>query len=131
MDKVAAIIEYQGKILIGKIKEEKLADFGNIPYVFPGGSIESNETPEEAVVREVKEETGLNVEIVKKIGERVHPKTGKTIHYFHCQTTSGQTKLDPSKNDDLDSLEWVLIFELSTYMPTLFPTVKEYLMTLA
>ena len=130
MDKVVAVIEFDGKILTGKVKEEKLADFGGIAYVFPGGATESNETPEQAVRREAKEETGLDVELIKKIGERSHPKTGKTIHYFHCRTTSQQTKVDPTKNDDLESLAWVPISELQTNMPTLFPAVKDYLMVL-
>lgn len=33
-------------------------------WLYPGGHVEDNETPDEAVVREVKEETGLEVEIV-------------------------------------------------------------------
>jgi 8-oxo-dGTP pyrophosphatase MutT (NUDIX family) len=33
-------------------------------WLYPGGHIEKNETPEQTVIREVKEETGLDVEIV-------------------------------------------------------------------
>ena len=33
-------------------------------WLYPGGHIEDNETPHEAVVREVKEETGLDVEVI-------------------------------------------------------------------
>jgi len=33
-------------------------------WLYPGGHIEFNETPDEAVIREVKEETGLEIEIV-------------------------------------------------------------------
>lgn len=35
-------------------------------WLYPGGHIESSETPDESVVREVKEETGLDVEIAGK-----------------------------------------------------------------
>ena len=38
-------------------------------WALPGGRAEPNETVEQAIIREVKEETGLDVEIVTKIGE--------------------------------------------------------------
>ncbi len=47
------IVVREGKILVSK-------QFGN-KYDLPGGGIELGETPEQAVIREVKEETGLDV----------------------------------------------------------------------
>ncbi len=48
-------------------------------YKLPGGGMESTETPEQGFLREVKEEVGAEVKIVKKIGEteefRSHTKT--------------------------------------------------------
>ena len=38
-------------------------------WALPGGKVDAGETVEETVVREVKEETGIEVEIVEKIGE--------------------------------------------------------------
>ncbi len=38
-------------------------------WALPGGRVEAGETVEQTVVREVKEETGLDVEIIRKIGE--------------------------------------------------------------
>jgi len=53
----ALIKNDEGKVLL--VYHKKL----NV-WIYPGGHIEADETPDEAVVREVKEETGLDVEIM-------------------------------------------------------------------
>lgn len=50
----------------GEVLLQKRADFD--AWVFPGGAIELGETPQMAAIREIKEETGLDVEIVELIG---------------------------------------------------------------
>lgn len=56
----AAIIEKEGKVLIAKRKKgDKLEN----KWEFPGGKIECNETPEECLKRELKEELGIECEI--------------------------------------------------------------------
>lgn len=59
---VTAIIEFQNnKILL--VKRGTVVFKGY--WALPGGRVDSGETIEQAVVREVKEETGLDVKIVK------------------------------------------------------------------
>lgn len=48
-----------------RILMEKLFYGDRYFYSIPGGGIEENETPEEAAIRELKEETGLDGTIVK------------------------------------------------------------------
>lgn len=59
-------------------------------WVFPGGGVEPNETCEEAVVREVLEETGLKVKIDRKIAE-YSPLNRLTMHTetFVCKKIEG------------------------------------------
>ena len=131
MGVVVAIITDGNKVLIGKLRAEKLVVFGGVPYIFPGGKQEDNENLEQATIREVKEETGLTARIVRQIGTRIHPKSGKEIVYFHCEKISGDLSTDDAKNNDIDVLLWVDRGQLSEYMPTLFDAVQDYLKTLS
>ena len=61
---VCAAINADGKILIAKRNQ----DPGKNKWALPGGFIESNEDPEKACLRELKEETGVEGEIIKLAG---------------------------------------------------------------
>jgi len=62
-------------------------------FVLPGGGIEADESPEEAMCREIKEETGLEVKIIRKIGE-YSPQNRLTrfTHLFECDPIGGDLK---------------------------------------
>lgn len=74
---VDAIIPYRGGIILIKRKKEPFKDF----YALPGGIVEYGERVENALVREVKEETGLDVEIYKLVGVYSDPKRDPRGHY--------------------------------------------------
>lgn len=63
----------------GEILLEKRSDNGL--WGLPGGKVEPGETIEETAIREVKEETGFNVKIVKLLGVYSDPKEGRIITY--------------------------------------------------
>ena len=60
---VAALVQYQGKIVLARNSQWPEGMFSLVT-----GYLERNETPEEAVVREVKEELGLNGKVEEFIG---------------------------------------------------------------
>lgn len=59
-------------------------------YTFPGGGQEGNETLEEGTIREIKEELGINVEVVKKLYEMENGEQNKKEYFFLCKYISGK-----------------------------------------
>lgn len=57
--RITAIVFYKGKLVIVRHENKKFGDY----YLLPGGGWEHKESIEECVIREVKEETGLDVEV--------------------------------------------------------------------
>ncbi len=56
-----------------------------------GGGIEQGESPEQAVIREAKEETGMEVKLVKHVGDYVLP-SGHKEYLFEGRTIGGSFK---------------------------------------
>lgn len=69
-------------------------------WVFPGGGINFEEQPEEAVIREILEETGLHVTIQKKVAEYT-PINQLSLHtyLFECSIGSGQLTTGPETKE--------------------------------
>lgn len=59
-------------------------------YVFPGGGQEGNETFEEGTLREIKEEFGIDVKIIKKLYEEYSEKFDQVTIYYLCEYVSGK-----------------------------------------
>ncbi len=67
-------------------------------WAVPGGSIEPGETPEQAALREAKEETGLNVRLLRRytIVDGVKDYGRYRVHYFEAEVRGSDTgKGDP------------------------------------
>ena len=59
-------------------------------YTFPGGGQEENETLEEGTIREIKEEFGIDVEVIEKLYEMEHSNKEKKEYFFLCKYISGE-----------------------------------------
>ena len=118
----AAIIVQGGRALMVR---RRIGE-GELLWQVPAGGIEDGETAEDAAVRETLEETGLTVQSVKLLGERVHPKTGRLMSYTACTVVEGEAHVADA--DELDAVAWVTLDEIPQYVPYgLFEPVQEYL----
>lgn len=59
-------------------------------YTFPGGGLEEGETPEEGTIREIKEEFGIDVKVVKKLYEIYSDKFHQKEIFYLCEYVSGE-----------------------------------------
>ena len=71
-------------------------------FTLPGGGIDSGETAEQAVEREVLEETSINVKAMREVYHERVKEFGETS-YFICEYVSGEPKLDPKSEEALES----------------------------
>lgn len=80
------------------IKRKDFQDY----YTFPGGGLEEGETLEEGTIREIKEEFGINVKIVKKLYEMKSGKLNQEEYFFLCEYIDGEfgTGNGPEYNND-------------------------------
>lgn len=98
-------------------------------WEFPGGKIEPGETPEEAIVREIKEELDTEVEVIELLDtvEYDYPNFHLSTGCFICKIKSGDLVLKEHEaakwltKDTLGSLEWLpadmgLVGEIEKYL---------------
>ena len=83
-------------------------------WVFPKGTPTPGESLEQTALREVREETGLDVRILRPIGEMTYSfaaageRVHKVVHFFLMEPTGG----DPSLHDaEYDEVRWVAVPE--------------------
>jgi 8-oxo-dGTP pyrophosphatase MutT (NUDIX family) len=97
--------------LIGRLDRR-----GRLLWSLPKGHLEAGESPEEAAVREIQEETGIRGRVLAKLGvidfwfvadsHRVH----KTVHHFLLEAESGELS---DADVEVDEVAWVPLAELT------------------
>jgi len=95
----AIIKNKEGKYLI--LMKSSKEDINPDTFDIPGGRLEFGEKPEEAVVREVAEETGLKVKPLKVFEAWTFTKEDFQLFgvNYLCELVGGEVKLSPEHND--------------------------------
>ncbi len=87
---VVAIVESKGKIMIGKATNSKL--FVVNGWHIPGGKVKNNEGEKAALIREIKEETGIEIKINKFLDEKIIFGTNTRVRWYLCSPISHNLK---------------------------------------
>ena len=112
---VGAIIVQNERILLARRANPPLQDEWSIP----GGLVETGETIQEALVREAREETGLEIEPVKlvEVFERILRDKEARVQYhfvlinYLCRVVSGEAQA----SSDVSDVVWVAAHKLESY----------------
>ena len=98
---VAAIIKKDNHFLI--VKRNRKKHLG-LKWEFPGGKVQENETFEEALIREIKEELNIKISLQDKLAEEKYKdeKIDIVLHYFLCTQEDGTIELN-----EHEDLAWV------------------------
>jgi NADH pyrophosphatase NudC (nudix superfamily) len=118
---VAAIVTSHLGVLAGRRNDK------TPPWTFIAGEVEPGESASDAAVREVKEETGLEVRAGQhEIGRRVHPATKRTMIYLACTPIDG-TDVFVGDEQELAEVRWLTLREVDDLLKGLYKPVREHL----
>lgn len=99
---VKGLITEKGQILIGRKEEDEDHPIGGEWHIV-GGHLEGGEQPEEAIEREAKEETGLEVEVHQVIDVMTWEDHDALTILYHCEASNR----DAEAQDRLQEVKWV------------------------
>jgi len=120
---VVATIVRDNEVLLVKHASDRKPDYGY--WLLPGGRVEIGESLEEALRREVGEELGLSVEMVRKLLEHIDPYTGDKLSNFLCSAINSETRISA----ELKEARW---FKRSEIKETkeIHPHLRQFLINL-
>lgn len=104
-----------GQILVAQRPYSELS-YKSYKWEFPGGKVEENESAQDALVREIREELDCDIDVKEKLGEMEYdyPDFKLKMDLFLCVLKVGETPVDLEHNqikwispEEMDSLDWL------------------------
>lgn len=115
--RAVGVVLHEGKILLMFRRKD-----GREYYVFPGGGVEEGETNEEAVVRELREETSVDVSVGRLLYHHIYDD-GSERFYYLCKYLGGEPRLEEGSSEQRKMTEenfyeprWVMLVILSEFL---------------
>jgi 8-oxo-dGTP diphosphatase len=121
---VAGLLENSdGQVLITQRRPQA---FMPLKWEFPGGKVEPGETDQQALVRELQEELGIEVQVGEHFMGLVHkyPNFSIDFHVYRCSLIRGELR-----NLAVQDFRWVALADLERYEfpPADQPTIQQLL----
>jgi ADP-ribose pyrophosphatase YjhB (NUDIX family) len=99
---VVGVVVYNGKILLGKKRKDSTKFLAGEWHV-PGETVEDNETDEQALIRGIKEEAGIEIKVGRYLGTHTTPTSQREARWYECSALSDNVKA----SSDLEDIRWV------------------------
>lgn len=110
---VAALIKKNDKVLIAKRATGDLTVINK--WEFPGGKVEPNESEEQALAREIKEEFELDIKVLKFLTNNIYKYPTKTVdlRLYECEYLFGEFKLHDHSEYQFVAINDILNYDLA------------------
>lgn len=119
---VAVIVMRDNKILLG----ERIGAHGANTWATPGGHLEFGETVEQCAIREVLEETGLNVSHIRKLDFTNDIFSAEKKHYITLYVQADYEGGEPTNKEPNKCLQWRWC-DVHNLPSPLFTSLKNYI----
>lgn len=128
---VLAIIHKEGEVLlIKRARQDELVP--ELTWAFPGGKVRPEENIHQSLIREVKEEIGIDIEIERHLGARNYPTKPVVLQdYYLCRPRDSEPLITPEP-EEVAEIRWVKAAEARSYFTSdIAPQVLEILAEIA